>query len=295
MIVQTGPIALTSWPSASRRSQATLDGLGHGDRLRHGEGDGGVDADPAVGGLLHRADAGLGGRDLHDDVGRQRVELDRLGDERVGIAVEPRVGLHREPAVAPAVLGEGVGQQRGGLDRELLHHRPADLGLRRGGVLGGVLPDPLLPPGQVAAQGGQGDHRVAGGTHRTPADRGRQLGRGGRVVPQPGRGLARHAQQGGGARALAPVGRLVTPSLSFLLEIHELSARCAVRAPCRQRLVSRSVVRPGRRVTGRLRGLVAARVRGIGPEETAEGLVDVVDRRISLKPRFPPSLTICTT
>ena len=58
MIVQTGPIAATSRPSACRRVQPPLDGLGHGDRLRHGEGDGRVDADAAVGGLLHRRDPG---------------------------------------------------------------------------------------------------------------------------------------------------------------------------------------------------------------------------------------------
>ena len=50
--------------------------------LRDGERHRRVDADPAVGGLFHRHDAGTGSRDLDDHVGCQRVEHHNCADRR---------------------------------------------------------------------------------------------------------------------------------------------------------------------------------------------------------------------
>ena len=280
MIVQTGPIARDVEPLGLAALQPALDGLGHRDRLRHGEGDGRVDADAAVGGLLHRADAGLGGRDLHDDVGRQGVELDRLRDQRVGVAVEPRVGLHREPAVAAAVLGEGVGRAA----RRPRPRAPAPWPSRcrtptRWGARRRTRAIRCLPARQVAAQRGQRDDRVAGRADRAPADRGGQLGQGRRVVPQPGRGAP--APCAGAGRRRRRRGS-VRPGRSS----RRPSTERTVGAVRGARTAPTAGVSAGQPVTAptaagcpcALAGSVRLGSGESGAEQAAEGLVDLVDR-----------------
>jgi hypothetical protein len=103
--------------------QAALERLGDLDALRQREAHRGVDADAAVGRFLDGRDARARDGDLDDDVGRELREVLGLPDDRLGIAVEPRVGLHRQPAVAPAVRLEDGLQERGGGHRQLVDDR----------------------------------------------------------------------------------------------------------------------------------------------------------------------------
>ena len=77
--------------------------LRHFDALRQGERDRGVDADPAPGRLFDRGDTGRGHRNLDDDVGRECAKCSACRTIGVGVAIEARIGLHRNrPFFPPA-------------------------------------------------------------------------------------------------------------------------------------------------------------------------------------------------
>ena len=102
--------------------------------------------------------------------GRQRVELAppaRRGRRRRGRAAgrsAPTAGRCGPRCSAKASVSSAAASTESSS-----HHRPADLGLGRRRVLAGVLGDPLPPARQVAAQGRQRDHRVAGRARRAPS------------------------------------------------------------------------------------------------------------------------------
>ena len=299
MIVQTGPMRLTSCPSASRRSQPALDRLGHRDRLRHGERDGRVDADAAVGGLLHRADAGLGGRDLHDDVGGQARRTrppGRPARRRRGRAAgrsAPRAGR----------CGRGARRRRRSSSAAASTESsrtigPADLGLaRRSGA-------PRRTRGCAAASAAG---RCAARPARSPGCRSRP--------PRPSRwrrrartgspsrstaGSGSPAPSAGAATRVVPVvaSRRGPPGRSSSL-LPETScrhgARCAHRADSRRCQPGQPFAHGGGVPVAFGRARSGSGAGEPGAEQTAEGLVDLVDRLDHLKPSSPPFLTICTT
>ena len=129
MIVITGPMSSTRRPSASRRRSPRSTASRGGDRLGDGEADRAVHAHAPVGRLLHDADPDRRGRELDDDVRRERGEVDALVEHPVGRSPERRVRLHREAALAPAVPDERRLEQPGPGQRHLLDDRPGDLDL----------------------------------------------------------------------------------------------------------------------------------------------------------------------
>ena len=175
--------------------QAAFDGLGSLHGLRHGEGHGDVDRDAAGGGVLDGLQAGPGGGDLHHDVAGQVVELLGLVGEFLGVAVETRVGLYRQAAVASLVLVEDGLQEFRGLLRHVLDGLPADLGLAPGGVRVGDGLDARRPHVEVLFDGGVGDDRVAGGADAAVRDGLAQLVQVGGIVPERRRGVAGGVQE----------------------------------------------------------------------------------------------------
>ena len=177
-------------------AHATLDGLGCGDGLRDGEGHRDVDAHSAGDGILDRLDAGLGRRDLDDDVVGEAGEVLRLVGERLGVAMQAGVGLHGEPPVATLVRLEGGVQQIGGFERDLLDNLPADLGLTGRGQFIGELADAALPAGEVVLDARDGDDWIAGRPDPAPGDRLRQLLGIGGVIPESADARVGHPLQG---------------------------------------------------------------------------------------------------
>ena len=161
-----------------------LHGFGDGDALGQREGDGGVDAHPAIGGLLDGRDPSARHRDLDDHVGRQGAEGHGIRHHGVGVAIETRVDLDRETPVAPLVSLEDRLEQLGRAHRHLLDQPPADgvlcgrRHLRHQGL------DARPPGGQLLLQDRDCDHRVAGGSDRSIGDRVGELVNVRRVVPQ---------------------------------------------------------------------------------------------------------------
>ena len=107
--------------------EAALDGLGDGDGLGEGEADGGVDADAAVGGFFNGGDAGAGGGDFDDHVGREPAEVDGLSEHRFGVAVVARVGLDGEAAVAAFFALEDGQEQTRGVCGDFFDDAPGDI------------------------------------------------------------------------------------------------------------------------------------------------------------------------
>ena len=98
--------------------QAALDGLGHGDHLRHRETHGRVDVDAPERGLLDCFDAGSRDRDLDLHVRRERRKAHRLGRDRLGIPPAAEcpelVGPDDQVDLRSGVLGHELAQ---GVDR----------------------------------------------------------------------------------------------------------------------------------------------------------------------------------
>ena len=155
--------------------EAALDGFARGNGLCDGEGDRHVDGDAAVGGLFDGLNAHRGGGDLHDDVLGEVVELLSLVGQGLGGASQARVRLHGQAAVA-AVLGLEDGlEELGGLEGQLAHDLPADLGLGGVGHFLGELRDAGQPHVATLVDAGVGDGRVAGSTNAAEGDGLRQL------------------------------------------------------------------------------------------------------------------------
>ena len=146
-----------------------LDGLARSDSLCDGEGDRHVDGGAAVGGIFDGLDAQRGGGDLRDDVLGEVVEL---------------LGL--------------VGEELGGLEGQLMHDLPADLGLSGVGHLLGELRNAGQPHVATLVDAGVGDGRVAGSANAAEGDGLRQLTRIRGIVPQGGGGVTRGVQKGVG-------------------------------------------------------------------------------------------------
>ena len=125
--------------------EPAFDGFGHGYGLRHSEADRGVDIHAVIGGLFDGLDAGLRDGHLHLHVGRQRVEVARLGNDGFAVAVVHGVGLDREAALVPVVALEGGLQEIGAAHGHLLDQLPRHLGLRPGRVLGDDGANPIFP------------------------------------------------------------------------------------------------------------------------------------------------------
>ena len=148
--------------------------------------------------MLDGLDAQRGGGDLHDDVLGEVVELLGLVGEGLGGASQARVRLHGQAAVA-AVLGLEDGlEELGGLEGQLTHDLPADLGLSGVGHLLGELRNAGQPHVATLVDAGVGDGRVAGSTNAAEGDGLRQLTRIRGVVPQGGGGVTRGVQKGAG-------------------------------------------------------------------------------------------------
>src|SRR5271165_2294851 len=98
--------------------KAALNRLGYGKSLWQGEANSRVDADPAISSLLDRWNTGASHGDFHDDIGRESVEFLCLRQNRLGVAIQPRVSLHREPAVFAAVRIEDRLQKASAFDRD---------------------------------------------------------------------------------------------------------------------------------------------------------------------------------
>jgi hypothetical protein len=126
----------------------------------------------------------LGDGDLDDHVGREPREVLGLADDRLRIAIEPRVGLHRQAAVAPPVrLEDGLQQRRGGR-RQLVDDRPCDLVLGRGRLTADELQDAVLPKVHLLFQHLDDDDGVAGGADGAVLDGISELLHRRRVVPE---------------------------------------------------------------------------------------------------------------
>ena len=122
-----GPMVEMSSAFGFAALEAALDGLGHGDGLRQGEADGGVDADAAIGGFLDGGDAGARGGDLDDHVGREPAEVDGLGQHGFGVAVVARVSLDGQAAVAALLALEDGQEQARGVGRDLFDDAPGEI------------------------------------------------------------------------------------------------------------------------------------------------------------------------
>ena len=129
-------------------AQSALDCLGDGDGLRHGEGDGGVDGHAAIGRLFERFDACGGHRYFDLNVGRQSVEMDRLFDERLCVAVEGRAGLHREPTLAALLAFEDRHQHGGSFQPHRFDQTPGDPVLGLGRIGGDDTGECVFPGGK---------------------------------------------------------------------------------------------------------------------------------------------------
>ena len=197
MIVQTGPMRADVVARGLAPAQPPLDRLADGERLRHGERDGGVDADPAVG----------------------RPPRSRRSPASVAGILTMMFGASASNSTAWSTSASASRHSRGSVWIESRPSRPALA--RKASARAAPPPRPRAPrrppsrartpspsgarrrtsgiraasAGSVGAQRGQRDDRVAGGADGAPADRRRQLAGVRRVVPQPGRGRARHRQQ----------------------------------------------------------------------------------------------------
>lgn len=164
-MVQTGAHFIAGQALGLPAREAALDGLRHGDRLRHGEAHRRVDRHAAVGGLLHRLDAGGGGGQLDLHIPAERVEHDGLLDHLVPAAVVFRVHLDREAAL-PALEFFKDGQQLfAALPAHLVEEQPGDLVLGGRGVLRDQSADAGLPVGELLLDHRAHDDRVARRAH----------------------------------------------------------------------------------------------------------------------------------
>ena len=103
-------------PAGFTPPQAALNRFGDGKALRHGERNGGVDADASRRRFLDRHDTGARRRNLDDHIGGECIESHGLIDDRRGVLKQPRVGLNRQAPVAATVSGKRRQQQRRRVD-----------------------------------------------------------------------------------------------------------------------------------------------------------------------------------
>ena len=160
---------------------AGRDGLRDAERHRR------VDVHPPIRRFFHDPDADRGGRELDDDVRRERREVLPLGEHGVEGAEEGRVGLHREAALAAARRLEGRQEERRGTKRHLLDDGPREVDLGGGRTLLGEGTDPPAPDGRIGLPDVGHDRRVGGGADGAEGDRVLELGDGAGVVPDVGR------------------------------------------------------------------------------------------------------------
>src|SRR5712692_577255 len=79
--------------------QTALHRFRHRDALWQGEANRRVDADPEVSRFLDGGNACASYGNFHDHVGRKLVEFLGLPHDGLGVAIEPWIGLYREPSV----------------------------------------------------------------------------------------------------------------------------------------------------------------------------------------------------
>ena len=155
-----------SLPSAVRR----LHCLGHRHSLWHREADGRVDVDAMIRTLFDGLDTGFGDRHLDLHVGRQRVEVARLGNDRLPVTVEHRVGLNGEAALASRVTLPGGLQEGGPTRRHLFDEPPGNLRLAPGWIFGDDLMDTVAPEVHFLLEHSEDNLRVGRGAHGAVAD-----------------------------------------------------------------------------------------------------------------------------
>ncbi len=195
MMVQTGPMRETSWPSDSRRfsPRSTASAT-----ARHC---GSVNDTVALMLMPSAVAASIAGMPalvagiLTIMFGARPSKRRACSTIASAIAVEPRVGLDRQPPVAALMRRERRQQQRGGVGRQPFHRRPPDLILGGRGHVADERRNSRPPLRHPRLQHGVRDHRIARRADAAVLDRLPQLVGVGRVVPQTRRRGLRHLVQ----------------------------------------------------------------------------------------------------
>ena len=103
-------------------------------------------------------------------------------------AIERRIGLHREPALASGEAFECRLQEHGAAQRHLLDHDPRQLDLRGVGAFARQCLDPVPPERRLGLPDVADDRRIRGRADRAVRDRVRQFVDRARIVPDVRRG-----------------------------------------------------------------------------------------------------------
>src|ERR1035437_1711006 len=218
--------------SVSQRVEASLHGFRHGDGLRDGEADSGIDVDARCSRELNRLDPCAGRRELDLDVRGQPGEPDALLEHSLGVRVVLRVRLHGQPALVPTLAPEDRLEDARASDCHLLDECPRDIRLRPDRILEGKLPDPRDPVRLLATQHIEHDARIGGGAGRAASDGILEVGDRTRVVPVVGRRVGSHPEQGALDEALQRGSGHRVPSsgcTKVRVEYNRLSIPCQSR------------------------------------------------------------------
>jgi len=156
-------------------TQTALDGFGHGNRLRDGKGNRGVDRDTAIGSFFEGIDASGRDRNLDLDIRCQLVEMHRLFDQRFAVAVIHRVGLHRQPALLALLPLEDRQHQDRTFQAHFFDNAPGNLFLVPGRVIADQTRQRLLPGSEFFFENVQDNAWIGCGADGAITDRVVQL------------------------------------------------------------------------------------------------------------------------